>query len=229
MPKLLQGTTRFAREYMGWEHCPTPGEGACAGWCGTHCGPLCCASDRWLLAKVRSRFGRELGAPDPAVSTSADQRMRVVIWQGEKNRVGRLAYMYWPVMGTLIGGFLEAAPSVQLEVGVGFSLRYHAALARLRRGDALVWVGVNGQYSQPWTKLRARGVKTILYNTEPSGLSRRSPLCTATRYAVDELWDFSRYNLDRCARSYNRPNRTRYLPPGYPGRRAAPPATGHLG
>ncbi len=147
--------------------------------------------------------------------------MRVVIWQGEKNRVGRLAYMYWPVMGTLIGGFLEAAPSVQLEVGVGFSLRYHAALARLRRGDALVWVGVNGQYSQPWTKLRARGVKTILYNTEPSGLSRRSPLCTATRYAVDELWDFSRYNLDRCARSYNRPNRTRYLPPGYLGRRAA--------
>ena len=28
--------------------CVGTGLGACKDWCGTHCGPRCCASDRWL-------------------------------------------------------------------------------------------------------------------------------------------------------------------------------------
>ena len=73
-----------------------------------------------------------------------------MVWQGEKNHIGKLAYMYWPVMGTLIEGFRHAGDRVELMIGVGFSLAYHEAVARLRHGDTLIWLGTNGKLSQPW-------------------------------------------------------------------------------
>lgn len=200
------------------EHCATPGVGPCVGWCGTHCGPKCCASDAYLKRKALESAALHARA-DPVVAASGGT-VRVMLWQGEKNTVGRLGFMYWPVMGTLLEGFRHA-PQVEVKVGVGFSLAYHSTLASLRRGDALVWVGVNGKNSQPWRELRARGVRTVMYNTEPVD----SPLACARRQTVDEQWDFSRYNLARCDRNtiVGRPPRwQRYVPPGF--LRSAAPA-----
>ena len=118
---------------------------------------------------------------------------RIMLWQGEKNHIGRLAYMYWPVMGTLIEGFRHAGDRVELMIGVGFSLAYHEAIARLRHGDTLIWLGTNGKLSQPWRKLRKLGVRTVYYNTEP--MTDRH--CDRYRDSVDELWDFSYWSVHK--------------------------------
>ena len=89
---------------------------------------------------------------------------RVMIWQGERNADGRLAHMYWPVVGTILTGLLHAA-NVAVVVGLGFSLDYHRELASLQRGDTLIWVGAVGIRSQPWGSLRTRGVRAVFYQT----------------------------------------------------------------
>ena len=115
-PPPLQRRGR-AREY-----CPTPGKGACKDWCGTHCAPLCCLSDQWLRRKAAQLQVNG----ETIVNASVNRpRRRVMLWQGEKNQVGRLAYMYWPVMGTLVEGFRHASDVDILGPGVGFSLAYH--------------------------------------------------------------------------------------------------------
>jgi hypothetical protein len=191
---------------MPRESCPTPGRGECLEWCGTHCGPGCCDSHAWLQSQAqKSHAVHAAVSPTPV---KPNRSRRIMLWQGEKNHVGRLAYMYWPVMGTLLEG-LRHAGEAEVLLGVGFSLAYHAALARLHSGDVLIWVGTNGKLSQPWRKLRQRGVRTVYYNTEPSAT------CDRYRDAVDELWDFSYWNMIRCAASRMRPDVLRFVPPGY--------------
>lgn len=229
------------------EFCPTPGvAGLCEEWCGTHCGPKCCASDRELRRQARESISLHTAADgqpaprrsDPLLPSAGSRRARAMLWQGEKNTVGRLGFMYWPVMSTLLEGFRHTDAAVA--VGVGFSLAYHEELARLRRGDMLVWVGINGRNSQPWRELRSRGVRTVYYNTEPvdaPGMcvrghvvdevcSSHAGLCTAPGTTQDparprvflQVWDFSHFNLERCARRsrYGKPpRRQRFVPPGY--------------
>ena len=118
-------------------------------------------------------------------------------------------------MGTLIGGFAHAH-GVSLEVGVGFSVRYGRVISSLRAGDALVWVGINGMRSQPWAQLRRRGVRTVYYNTEPLGVGYYKAMLCPHVFSVDEVWDFSWSNIDRCARSPRpRTGKLRYVPPGH--------------
>ena len=103
----------------------------------------------------------------PILAAAATQQHRVMLWQGEKNYAQRkLAFMYWPVVGTLLTGLRQGGANVS--VGAGFSLRYHRVLHSLRCGDTLIWVGLNGKMSQPWAKLRQAGVRTVYYNTEPT-------------------------------------------------------------
>ena len=136
-----------------------------------------------------------------------------MIWQGEKNHSPdrKLSVMYWPVVGTLLEGFRHAEAGVEILLGVGFSLAYHAAIGRLRREDVLLWVGTNGKLSQPWRKLRNAGVRTVYYNTEPM---YHAP-CDRYADTVDELWDFSYFNLERCAQAPMRPKTLRFIPPGF--------------
>ena len=215
------------------EHCPTPGIGACAEWCGTHCGPACCRSASWIARKACStswqlpHAGRFICDPMKGMAHLRPVKdianHRVMVWQGERNADGRLAHMYWPVVGTIITGLVHA--NVAVVVGLGFSLDYHRELASLRRGDTLIWVGAVGIRSQPWGSLRARGVRAVLYQTEPRDLRRQSERCQFLNGTVSEMWDFSWSNIDRCASSLWAP-RLRYIPPGYlgrPGLRASSP------
>ena len=166
------------KTFMVREQCPTPGIGTCAEWCGTHCGPVCCRSASWLARKACSTQLAHAGRFScHALNGMAHLRplegmanRHVMIWQGERNADGRLAHMYWPVVGTILAGFLHAA-NVAVVVGLGFSVDYHRELDSLQRGDTLIWVGAVGKNSQPWRPLRARGVRTVFYQTCAPNLS----------------------------------------------------------
>lgn len=216
------------------EFCPTPAveESKCSKWCGTHCGPRCCASSVWLtrkaaqllrIHKLRSSVRLPCGngalshgsciesTLDNVMPLSTSRRKKVIIWQGERNADGKLSFMYWPVTATLLSGFRFA--HVDIVLGLGFSLAWRREVASLKSGDMFVWVGVNGKHSQPWKALRERGVRTVMYNTEPI----LKPRCELVGQ-VDELWDFSWFNIEQCNRSKTLPeNRPvlRYVPPGH--------------
>jgi hypothetical protein len=144
-----------------------------------------------------------------------------MIWQGERNADGRLAWMYWPVVGTLVAGLLHAA-NAAVSVGLGFSMEYHRELARLERGDTFIWIGTVGKFSQPWKRLRERGVRRVYYQTEPFDLRRRWERCPFRNDSVDELFDFSWSNLERCSLVGPWAPRLRFVPPGDLGRRDPP-------
>ena len=61
-----------------------------------------------------------------------------MIWQGERDD-GRLAFMYWPVLATLVQGFLHMS-SVRLEVGSALTADYEEKIETLKRDDVLLWV-----------------------------------------------------------------------------------------
>jgi hypothetical protein len=166
-----------------------------------------------------------------------DPRTRVLLWHhaGPQNR---LAYLYLPVRQTLLAGF-RAARGVQITAGSGtrrppeFKL-FHGNLSRLRRGDVFIWIGLTMDHA-PWRALRERGVRCILYQTEPvhtcmahrtgvaSPASALPPHCRSHRsrappsgvFAVDEIWDFSHHNLESCRReTASAPATLRYVPLG---------------
>ena len=164
--------------------CATPGQGECGGWCGDRCGPRCCASAAWLAGKVAALGGGSANQSQEQAQRDGGRRRIVMIWQGERNDDGRLGFMYWPAVGTLLRGFREAQ-DVELVVGLGFSTRWLASLKRLRPGDAYLYVGIAGMFGQPWRQLRNRGVRTVYYQSEPARF------CKWHRHRFDELWDYS--------------------------------------
>ena len=115
------------------------------------------ASCRWLAAKVASY---PLGPNGPI------QQRTVLLWHGERPTDGHLAFMYWPVLATLIEGFREQL-ALSVVVGVGSSGALKRELASLRRGDTFLWMGPRHRRTQPWRELRRRGVRTVYYQTEP--------------------------------------------------------------
>tara|TARA_B110001452_G_scaffold218494_1_gene190263 strand:+ start:1605 stop:2765 length:1161 start_codon:yes stop_codon:yes gene_type:complete len=155
----------------------------------------------------QTRAAHERAAPlSDVAQKNASQQPTVLLWQGERNHDGRLSFLYWPVMGTLLEGFRHARCATR--AGVGFSLRYHRELARLSAGDTFIWVGINGVHSQPWAQLRRRRVRVVWYQTEPThqyALDRRK---------VDEIWDFSWHNMEAVTRRAF-PCTVRFVPPGY--------------
>ena len=123
------------------------------------------------------------------------------------------AYMYEPVALTLIAGFQAAG--VRVYRGIGTKRKDRENYLRnvsLLRGpqDYFVWVGICEWHEQPWNALKAKGVRRVVYQSEPShdcyGL-------TSTYF--DELWDYSLHNIDSCRiNSPNRPPILRYVPLG---------------
>lgn len=130
---------------------------------------------------------------------------RVLLWQGERVD-GKLSFIYWPVMSTLLEGFRHA--NVRVQAGVGFTLEWDWLVHNLTRGDVFIWVGINGVRSQPWVGLRNRGVKRVWYQTEPTHQY------VVTRVKVDEVWDFSHHNMEAANRRAA-PPKTRFIPPGF--------------
>ena len=100
--------------------------------------------------------------------------------------------MYEPVTLTLIAGFQAANVNIARGVGTKRSDRpsFLGNVSLLRPQDLFIWVGICEWHEQPWMALGHRGVRRILYQSEPThdcyGLTGRH---------LDELWDYSRANL----------------------------------
>lgn len=115
------------------------------------------------------------------------------IQQGEWDN-NHLRFMYLPVIHTLTN--LE-----NHSVTIGNRVR----VSDIPYNSTFVWVGVVGRERVPWGELRARGARTVYYQTEPINV------CPFTKAKVDELWDFAWFNIEKCQRNPSSPV-LRYVP-----------------
>ena len=176
---------------------------------------------------------------------AATRRRRVLIWHNR--HLPWLPYLYAPVTGTLIAGF-EAVTDLEIILGWGTKRRdapaFSGNLSALQRDDIYIWVGMGADWElwqSPWTELRARGVRTVLYQVSRARASPECPtqasltlyatyfavqqtepahLCAVRRtgkWPIDELWDFSWHNLEPCSAAAGAisPPTLRYVPLGY--------------
>ncbi|KAL1523692.1 hypothetical protein AB1Y20_018623 [Prymnesium parvum] len=162
--------------------------------------------------------------------TSSVPSRRILIWHNR--HVPWLPYLYAPVTGTLVAAFSQASHT---EVILGWGTKRNDAppfvgnLSALRRGDVYIWVGMGTDWElvqSPWRELRARGIHTVLYQTEPA---HHCAVSYDGKWPVDELWDFSWHNLEPCeaqggprfpwshlpGRALLRAPTLRYVPLGY--------------
>ena len=150
--------------------------------------------------------------------------------------------MYHPIMQTLRRGANSMLNrdewSIEERVGVARAPGVREVLETLRCGDIFVWIGKtdldasarNDAQPEPPSdsklithRLRRRGVRTILYQTEPIGPATRglvwSPsFCADETSPFVEIWDYSHANIkrywDHCPVGVTRPI-VRYIPPGH--------------
>lgn len=107
-----------------------------------------------------------------------------------------IGFMYLPAMETLRhlpNSTLHRANDVDVDA--------------LAPGSTLVWVGSVYLERVPWGALRARGVRTVHYQSEPMTAAKCARLPQ-----VDEVWDYSWHNIDVCSQAIARPPRIRYVP-----------------
>ncbi|KAL1504324.1 hypothetical protein AB1Y20_010730 [Prymnesium parvum] len=111
-------------------------------------------------------------------------------------------FMYQPVLQTLLAGFRALGANARVLSGHRHIWPHSY---RLQRGDLLVWVGIPGSDFRliRWTHLRSRGVRTAWYNTEPQlDDLTLMPKChhsyVSMLRSVDEIWDYSLFNLHTC-------------------------------
>ena len=118
----------------------------------------------------------------------------VVVYCCRMDRTWR--YLFEPVVDTLVLGARAALPqwrvSSLLLDNLSSGTRPHEGWDRLSWPDALVCIGPLACPHMPYAKLRARGVHTASYQTEPLHS------CSSLLPAVDEVWDFSWHNLRAC-------------------------------
>ena len=117
-------------------------------------------------------------------------------------------YMYAPVISSLVAVFHAAGP---VEPMVNFASEQDVgSAAALRRGDLFIFVGMHGVRHMTmarWQGLRKRGIRTAYYQSEP-----RQRCFVSDRTMMDEVWDFSWYNLDICRNHTHDPPLLRYVP-----------------
>ena len=146
----------------------------------------------------------------------------VFIWQADGGRGHDLAFMYRPVMDTLVAGFTDVPPEVLAAVGRPRVIHGHgmralrqqvfdgsSPLASLGAADTFIWIGPVGSELPPWTSLNARGVRTVYYQTEPFDG------CQLASASPREVWEFSWHNFDACAPLLVSGVTMRYVPLGF--------------
>ena len=129
-------------------------------------------------------------------------------------------FMYLPIIRTLDSGFRSlGAAAVVVTSGHGPMVRS----AKLAKGDVLVWVGAGiGVKSLKLRELGARGVRRVLYSTEPmTWWCRQAVPGSNIRSATggwDETWHYTLHNAQLCwrvaANTSTRSHIHRYVPPG---------------
>ena len=120
-------------------------------------------------------------------------------------------FMYLPILRTLRDGF-RALGAANVTVTSGSGPTWRSAL--LQAGDVLLWVGMgNGHTYLPMVSLGNRGVKRVIYFTEPMTQTCGAlNLTTSPRW--DEVWHYTLHNAALCWQSVARPGSHRYVPPG---------------
>ena len=107
-----------------------------------------------------------------------------------------IAFMYSPVVSSLLAIFRTAGISPTVQFGDP-TMHATAARASLGYGDLYIFIGEHGLARMLryfiFQSLRKRGIYTIYYQSEPR------KRCIFDRKIVDEIWDFSWYNIDACA------------------------------
>lgn len=103
-----------------------------------------------------------------------------------------------------------------------------------RCGDALIFVGEIAGYADhvPWKELRRRGVRTILYNTEPRNVAKVDGVHSGCWWPpsadIDEVWDYALSNViaaQRCNSGWLQDGtKHRHVPPGF----SPPPLTARI-
>lgn len=156
-------------------------------------------------------------ANEPNTSRADERNISVMICMTADLKV---AFMYKPVFSTLVAGFQNYAqmrPPHALQL-VAEPRRCAALHADGVLPDIFIWVGLQGHRQVPWMKLRARGVYTVYYRTEPT-----EPCMSGMQ--VSETWE---YTHARSGGTCPHPApRSRYLPPGAPTGEAASSALLH--
>ena len=147
----------------------------------------------------------------------------VIIWQADGGRGHDLAFMYKPVMDTLVSGFSDM-PSRFRSDGIKPRVIHGHGVGAMRsmmrsmfngdsnsiRPDVFIWIGPVGSEAPSWQMLNRRGVKTVYYQTEPSDGCN-----FGSTDHVQELWEFSWHNFDMCKPRLPKRMTMRYVPLGY--------------
>ena len=181
--------------------------------------------DRARQAAARAKPAPAACAIDPTRSFSASDgavaspnATRVFIWHSER-RTGdvSLAFMYKPAVESLRRVFESAGaaeragapassslssssiPSSYLTVVVSACAEANFLAwdwAAPRAGDVVVWLGFKDVSRVPFACLRARGVYSVYYQTEPlQRLKERRLTLPLGALEADEHWDYSRDNI----------------------------------
>jgi hypothetical protein len=163
------------------------------------------------------------------------RRLHIGSWSSPD---GHAQFMFDPITDTLIAGVAAIDNSslwnVTVHYGNPLDAQAVSHLSELVCGDVFVWVGLmlDRQGMQKWRHmlallptldLKARGVNTALYQTEPLQIEQETfglippELCLAATSPFSEVWDYSHANLKRifeeCPEAGDRPVQ-RYVPPG---------------
>ena len=121
-------------------------------------------------------------------------------------------FMYLPILLTLEQAWQSSGARVHRASST-------KRMAALTAGDVVVWVGMGrAAGSVPWADLGKRGVLRVQYQTEPFG--DRCRFDSVWHGARDEIWDYSRHNVELCTSARNGGGDPiskvpyRYVPPG---------------
>jgi len=77
----------------------------------------------------------------------------------------------------------------------------------LQGGDLFLWLGIEAVDHVDWSYIRTSGAKAVYYQSEPR------TYCQFSRDVVDEMWDFSWFNINNCMTDPMAPV-LRYVPLG---------------
>jgi len=116
--------------------------------------------------------------------------------------------MYEPPRLTLQDGLRAAGFNVVTEFFPREEVTYPkktGLIHSISKGDIFVWLGEAGMEKVDWAALRRLGLYVIYYQSEPIHD------CVLDRNSVDEMWDFSLGNIEKC-RSNPAAPKLRYIP-----------------
>ena len=108
----------------------------------------------------------------PERPSGAEEKMNATPWNLDGRTVllctmkhAASQFMYLPILRTLDAGFRDLGAAEVLTTAGGGPVRRSKQLVR---GDVLVWVGSGRAVEQlPLSALGARGVRRVIYGTEP--------------------------------------------------------------